>query len=178
MNKSIAIFESFAVVTVIAIFVLSPVNLKAQENPITWSLKLQKPAKPFKPGDRFTVQVIAQIKEGWHLYSMNQSPTGPESTTITLPTGQPFKLSGRIKAPVPQTAFDEFFQIHTSYYDGSVTFTAPLSISSRARTGRHKLKIVVSFQSCSTRLCLPLKTFPLESMIVISAGNPKLKARK
>src|SRR5262245_57091670 len=41
------------------------------ENPITWELKAETPARPLKLGETFTAQLTAQIAAGWHLYSSN-----------------------------------------------------------------------------------------------------------
>src|SRR5262245_17279082 len=64
------------------------------ENPITWRLKAETPARALKLGETFTAQLTAQIAAGWHLYSSNQSPDGPRPTRITMPAEQSFKLAG------------------------------------------------------------------------------------
>jgi tetratricopeptide (TPR) repeat protein len=148
----------------------SPANKQDDENPITWELKAETPARPLKPGETFTAQLTAQIAAGWHLYSAHQSPGGPRPTRITLPAEQSFKLAGEIEAPPPQTAFDENFGFETSFYKNSATFTLPVRVAEDVLQGRHQLRVNAHFQTCNDRLCLPPKTVQLVAAINVAAG--------
>src|SRR5689334_1412362 len=87
------------------------------ENPITWSLAADAPARALKPGEQFTVLLTAKIVEGWHLYSPEQQAGGPIPTRITLPADQPFKLADTIDLPVPRTEIDPNFNLETQFYE-------------------------------------------------------------
>jgi tetratricopeptide (TPR) repeat protein len=140
------------------------------ENPITWRLKAQTPARPLKLGEAFTAQLTAQIAAGWHLYSSNQSPDGPRPTRITLPAEQSFKLAGEIEAPPPQTALDENFGFETSFYENSAMFTLPVRVAEDVQQGRHQLRVNAYFQTCNDSLCLPPKTVQLVAAINVATG--------
>jgi tetratricopeptide (TPR) repeat protein len=140
------------------------------ENPITWRLKAETPARPLKLGETFTAQLTAQIAAGWHLYSSNQSPDGPRPTRITLPAEQSFKLAGEIEAPPPQTALDENFGFETSFYENSATFTLPVRVAEDVQQGSHQLRVNAYFQTCNDRLCLPPKTVQLVAAINVATG--------
>jgi tetratricopeptide (TPR) repeat protein len=140
------------------------------ENPITWRLKAETPARALKLGETFTAQLTAQIAAGWHLYSSNQSPDGPRPTRITLPAEQPFKLAGEIEAPPPQTALDENFGFETSFYENSATFTLPVRVAEDVLQGRNQLRVNAYFQTCNDRLCLPPKTVQLVAAINVTTG--------
>src|SRR5262245_46697072 len=140
------------------------------ENPITWELKAETPARPLKLGETFTAQLTAQIAAGWHLYSSNQSPDGPRPTRITLPAEQSFKLAGEIGAPPPRTALDENFGFETSFYEKSATFTLPVSVAEGVLQGRNQLWVNAYFQTCNDRLCLPPKTVQLLAAINVATG--------
>jgi thiol:disulfide interchange protein DsbD len=145
----------------------------AQNSPITFSIKSHATAKPLKAGETFTVQLVAQIKEGWHLYSINQQAGGPVATRITLPPGQFFKLAGAIIAPSPLTDFDSNFGIETQFYEDSAVFTIPVAIavSDPASVGKQKLQVNVFFQTCNDRFCLPPKTVKLTSAVEVAANS-------
>ncbi|HZS08058.1 MAG TPA: protein-disulfide reductase DsbD N-terminal domain-containing protein [Blastocatellia bacterium] len=132
-----------------------------QLNPIKWSLKADLPAKALRGGDKFTVQLTAEIEEGWHLYSTEEMPQGPKPTRIAFAPNQPFELQ-EIESPAPQKEFDQNFGIETEFYVESVTFTLPAKVKPDAPAGAHKLAVQVRFQTCTESLCLPPKLIKLE----------------
>jgi thiol:disulfide interchange protein DsbD len=145
----------------------------AQNSPITFSIKSRAPATPLKAGDTFTVQLVAQIKEGWHLYSTTQQAGGPAATRITLPPGQYFKLAGAITAPSPLTDLDPNFGIDTQFYEDSAVFTVPVvvAISGPVSVGKQQLQVNVFFQTCNDRFCLPPKTVKLISAVEVATNS-------
>jgi tetratricopeptide (TPR) repeat protein len=140
------------------------------ENPISWELKPETPARPLKLGETFTAQLTAQIAAGWHLYSPDQSPGGPRPTRITLPAEQSFKLAGEMEAPAPQTAFDENFGFETNFYKNSATFTLPVRVAEDVQPGRRQLRVNAYFQTCNDSFCLPPKTVQLVAVINVATG--------
>ena len=66
-------------------------------DPVKWSLQIKTSAVSLKAGDRFVVQLTAQIENGWRLYSTEQVEGGPKPTRITFPAGQPFEKAGEIE---------------------------------------------------------------------------------
>ena len=135
-------------------------------NPIKWSLKADLPAKPLQAGGKFTVQLIAEIEDGWHLYSTEEIPQGPRPTRITLAPSQPFELND-IEAPLPRRELDQNFGIETEFYEHSVTFTLPVRIKAEAASGTHKLTVQVRYQCCTQTLCLPPRLVNLEVEVTI-----------
>jgi DsbC/DsbD-like thiol-disulfide interchange protein len=151
---------------------------RAQEKPITWTLKVNTGAHALKPGDTFNVQATAQIKDGWHVYATNEPRGGPRPTSFALPSDQPFKLNGIVSAPPPHTSFDANFDQPTKFYEQTVTFTLPVLVATDASAGRHQLQVVVAYQSCSQQLCLPVKKVLLVALIEIAPPQVKSNRRK
>lgn len=143
------------------------------DDPIRWSIEPVDSKKPLRPGDRFSVKVIAKIDEGWHLYSLTQAEGGPLPTRITLPDDQPFKLDGNIQSPTPYVAPDPNFGIDTEYYEGTATFILPVGIATNAKPGEIKLLVNAFYQSCNDQICLPPKTVKLETAVEIAASQTK-----
>jgi thiol:disulfide interchange protein DsbD len=157
-----------------ALLISIPVCLAAQSNPVTFAIKSKTQTKQLKPGDKFGVQVIAQIKEGWHLYSTTQQAGGPVATRITLPAGQPFKLAGAIESAAPLTELDPNFGIDTRFYEDSAVFTLPIAVSTSAAPieGKQRLQVNVFFQTCNDKFCLPPRTIKLFSNLDLAANAP------
>ncbi|MBL8204984.1 MAG: protein-disulfide reductase DsbD N-terminal domain-containing protein [Blastocatellia bacterium] len=142
-------------------------NHQVQPNPIKWSLKTT--TQTFQAGAKFTVQLTAQIEEGWHLYALEEIPNGPRPTQITIAPKQPFSLTGTPGFPAPHTKFDENFGVETQFYEKSVTFDLPINITAAAKPGPTKLVVQMRYQVCNEQLCLPLKTVKVEALLKIKS---------
>ena len=143
-------------------------------NPINWSLKSDlatsvQGGTSVKAGDKLTLQLTAEIEEGWHLYSIEEVARGPKPTRITLAPNQPFEL-GDIEAPEPRKALDENFGIQTEFYERSVTFSLPVRVKADAPLGPYKLSVQIRYQCCNDTLCLPPKLLKVEADLIVKAG--------
>ena len=141
----------------------------APPDPVAWKLQ-DTPAKPVKAGARFTVKLVAQIQEGWHLYSMKEVADGPIATRIWLPESQAFQLAGPIKAAEPEAIQDPNFNMEVELYEGEVEFTLPVRITPGAPAGAQNLVVNASYQSCNNKMCLPPKTVKVEAAVTV--GKP------
>jgi thiol:disulfide interchange protein DsbD len=137
----------------------------AAPDPVAWKLD---PVKPVKAGAKFSVRLTAQIQEGWHVYSMKHLDDGPIATRIWLGDGQPFQLTGAIKAAAPQTLQDPALNMEVELYEGAAEFTLPMSVASGTPAGPHNLVVNASYQSCNNRLCLPPKTVKVEVPVTVA----------
>src|ERR1039457_3857476 len=89
----------------------------APADPVAW--KLQNPsAAPVKAGARFHVKWLAEVQEGWHLYSLKPMAEGPIPTRIWIAEGQPFSLAGVVQSPDPQVMQDPSFGMEVELYEG------------------------------------------------------------
>jgi thiol:disulfide interchange protein DsbD len=137
----------------------------APADPVAW--KLNPPVAPVKPGGRFTVKLLAEVQEGWHLYSLKPMAEGPIPTRIWIAEGQPFALAGAIQSPDPQVMQDASFGMEVELYEGEAVFTLPVRVASGASPGAQKLVVSASYQSCNNRLCLPPKTVRVEVAMTV-----------
>jgi thiol-disulfide isomerase/thioredoxin len=136
-----------------------------EPNPVKWSIKTNV-SGPVHTGDRFVVELTAQIEKGWHLYSTERVEGGPTPTRITIPSGQSIELAGEIDAPAPHSSYDPNFQLAIDYYDGSVPFTIPVRALANSLTS---LRVQVRYQTCTQTICLAPKLLEVETKIQ-SAG--------
>ena len=155
-------FQILGVVLLAALSLIFFVSgLIAQPTPVRWSIKADPSAKTLKAVSKFSVQVTAQIAEGWYFYSITQPKGGPIRTTFSMPKVQPFRLVGTIKGPKPKIKFDDNFDINVESYEGSAVFMVPVRVV-RAKPGKQKLHVSVRFQACNGEICLSPRTDNLE----------------
>jgi thiol:disulfide interchange protein DsbD len=138
----------------------------APADPVAWKLQ-DAPAKPVKPSARFTVKLVAQIQEGWHLYSMKHVEDGPVATRIWLADGQEFQLADSIRSSPPETLQDASFNMEVELYEGEASFVLPLKVAAGAPAGVQTLAVNASYQSCNNRICLPPKTVKVEAAVTV-----------
>jgi thiol:disulfide interchange protein DsbD len=147
-------FKTFAL---IAIFVAAAL---AQE-PSHWGLSSAASGKSIKTGESISVQLKAQIDDGWHLYALDQPSGGPIPTTIKITDGSPFSITGQISAPKPTIGKDQNFvadgkPLETKFFEHEVTFGITATASSE--TSADAFAVNVRFQLCNDTFCLPPKT--------------------
>ena len=145
---------------------LAALLMAAPPDPVAW--KLNPPAAPVKAGTRFNAKLLADVQDGWHLYSLKPMAEGPIPTRIWIPDGQPFTLAGAIQAPDPQVMQDPSFGMEVELYEGEAVFTLPVRVAAGAPSGAQKLVVSASYQSCNNKLCLPPKTVKVEVPVTIA----------
>jgi DsbC/DsbD-like thiol-disulfide interchange protein len=139
----------------------------APADPVAWKAE-EAPAKPVKPGARFTLRLVAKIQPGWHLYSMKPMEDGPVPTRIWLADGQPFQLAGPVKGDEPQTLQDPTLKMEVEQYEGTAGFAVPVKIAAGAAPGTQNLAVNATFQSCNNKMCLPPKTIAVDVPVTIA----------
>jgi thiol:disulfide interchange protein DsbD len=139
----------------------------APADPVAWKLQPLPPSL-LKPGARFTVNLSAEIQEGWHLYSLKPMEEGPIPTRIWMPEGQPFALAGAVRAPEPRVMRDASFGLEVELYEGEAVFALPVKIAPGAAPGVQMLVVSASYQTCNNKICLPPKTVKIETPFSIA----------
>ncbi len=147
-----------------AVTVASATLAAAQEAPVT--LSASAAAAQVKPGGEFEVTLVARIAEGWHLYSLTQSPP-PVATTIQLAPGQPFEISGEIEGPAPVLAEDPQSGETVEFYDGDASFLIPVKAGASAPEGKGTLRVQFRYQACNDSICLRPTTLTVDVPVQI-----------
>lgn len=124
----------------------------ASERPVHWALHGVQPAA--RAGERFEVRVDASIDPGWHLYALEEPQGGPIPTEIGIAEGDPASLL-RVDSPPPRRLLDSGFQVVTAYFEDAAQFTLRLRADRAATAGGHALHVLVRYQACNDRMCLP-----------------------
>jgi DsbC/DsbD-like thiol-disulfide interchange protein len=126
-------------------------------DPIRWSLAQAAP-RPVARGSMIEVKLNAEIRQGWHLYSIGQPSGGPIATEISLPGGQPFTFAKPIAAPKPHVVFDPGFNMRVELYTDTASFVLPIKVAATAPAGSQTLTVEARYQSCNDDVCLPPRT--------------------
>jgi thiol:disulfide interchange protein DsbD len=148
---------------VLAAFALSA----AEPDPVDWKL-VDGPPHAIKPGSKFTVRLVAQVHQGWHMYSLKPAAEGPVPTKVWVPDGQSFLTAGIIKASDPQLVQDPSFNMEVETYEGEASFTIPLRVAVSTNAGSQVLLVNASYQSCNNKICLPPKTVKVSLPIEVT----------
>jgi DsbC/DsbD-like thiol-disulfide interchange protein len=135
------------------------------ENPVAWTAAAS--AKSAAAGSTIRVKLTAEIQPGWHLYSLDQPPGGPNATEIWVGDGQPFEAAGDVKAPKPHVIFDPNFSMQVGLYTGRTEFEVPVKVAAGTSSGRHAVAIDARYQCCSDRLCLPPRTITAQADVEV-----------
>jgi hypothetical protein len=149
------------------IFASLPFCISLQANaavnpPVQWHVKAA-PGKAVRAGAKFTVTISGQLDPGWHLYALEEPQGGPVATEVALSDGDPADLI-RVEEGKPKILPDPLFQKPTGFFEGSADFTLHLQVAKGATAGPGTLHILVRYQSCNDRVCLPphTDTVPVE----------------
>lgn len=124
-------------------FVLLSFGLFSQ-NKVEWSVSFDSESQ--------SIKFVAEIEEGWHLYSQNiNEGIGPVPTTFTFnPDKKTYKLLGKTTEPTPKTEYDPNFDGELSYFAGTVEFVQKLKIKSA-----EEISGKITFMVCNDEMCIP-----------------------
>ena len=116
--------------------------------------------------------VTATLEEGWHLYSLEQKPGGPQATKINVAADSPLKLAGPFRpdtAPHKRTIKDVpgWNGLVVEEHAGTVTWRAPLAANPDGKAA--ELRGSVSLQLCRDNACTPPETIAFTAAAV---GEP------
>lgn len=111
--------------------------------------------------------VTATLEEGWHLYSLEQKPGGPQPTKITVAADSPLKLAGPFRpdaAPHKRTIKDVpgWNGLVVEEHAGTVTWRAPLARNPDGKAA--EVHGSVSLQLCRDNACTPPETIPFTAV--------------
>jgi len=112
-------------------------------------------------GGDATVEVSAQIQEGWHVYAPGQAPGGPTPLRVTLDNDHIATLAGPVSCTTPQKKHDPSFDLDTLFFVHSLHLHVPVHLVD-STPGARVIPVSVRFQICSERECQPPATVHLD----------------
>ena len=140
-----------------------PAFAAAPKPVVAWKV-IRAPIKPVSRGARFNVVITGAIDPGWHIYALNEPEGGPSATEISLAEGDAAHLL-HVDQARPQSWLDPAFRQRTTLFRDKAEFTLALQTASPSPSGVIPLHVLVRYQACSARLCLPPHTDQVEMAI-------------
>ena len=97
------------------------------------------------------LQFIANLDQGWHLYSQYTDPTGPIAISFEFTPSKDYKLIGKVQEPKPHEEYDNDFKCTVRSFSGKVVFRQKI-----ARTTAKDFKVngTFSYQLCNDGSCI------------------------
>lgn len=132
---------------------------------VQWRLK-SAPERAVRAGAAILVTVTGVPDAGWHLYALEEPDGGPVATEVALAEGDPADLL-RVEEGRPKVLPDATFGKPTGFFDGPADFVLHLRIAKGATAGATGLHVLVRYQSCNDRVCLPPHTETIAVPLVI-----------
>ncbi len=139
-----------------------------------------EPGPQTEDGQRSNVlAVTATLEEGWHLYSLEQKPGGPQATKINLAADTPLKLAGPFRPDAPphkRTIKDVpgWNGLVVEEHAGTVTWRAPLAANPAGKAA--EVRGTVSLQLCRDNACTPPETIPFTAVVSGEAATAIVSA--
>jgi hypothetical protein len=126
---------------------------------VRWAASMLSPTSVTHGSDA-TVELSADIQEGWHVYALKQRPGGPTALRVTLDDNDVARLAGVPLGTTPEKRHDPSFDLETQFYSRSFVLRLPVRVKQPA-AGRRLIPVSVLFQTCSDRECQPPRTVHL-----------------
>jgi len=137
--------------------------------------------EPGPQGGPEVLAVTATLEEGWHLYSVDQKPGGPQATRIVVAADSPRRVAGRFvpdEPPHRRTIKDVpgWNGLVVEEHSGTVTWRAPLEPAAAGAAGGAAVKGTVSLQLCRDNACTPPETIPFVAALGVAVPAPFVAA--
>ena len=132
-----------------------------------------EPGPQTESGQHSNVLIVtATLEEGWHLYSLDQKPGGPQATKINLAADSPLKLAGPFRPDAPphkRTIKDVpgWNGLVVEEHAGTVTWRASLAANPAGKAA--EVRGSVSLQLCRDNACTPPETIPFTAAVSAEA---------
>ena len=168
--------RSGAIVCVMAAALISAARLLPQ---IPAARDVVKPAtyasfEPVARGKKMEIAVVMKIRDGYHVNAREttfdyliptdlkaDAPTGFKTGAVSYPKGTLHKFNFTKDKPL-------------NVYTDTVVLRLPVSVDANAPLGEQHIALKLHYQACSTDVCLPPTTLPVDAVIHVSAkeSNP------
>ncbi|MGD0655040.1 MAG: thioredoxin family protein [Thermoguttaceae bacterium] len=119
--------------------------------------------------------ITAEIKQGWHIYSITQAPGGPIRTKIQLAQSPQYRLADEFQSqprPKKEKEPDAFGDLAIESHSGTVTWYAPLELAAGADPARLRIDGKVSFQACDANSCIPPRDIAFSALLGVGIKLP------
>ena len=129
---------------------------------------------PAGRGSSFQIAVVMKIRPGFHVNAREKSEDYLIATDLKaeLPAG--FN-SSEVVYPKGKLETFTFSKKPLNVYQGTVILRMPVTALANAPLGEQHIPLKLRYQACSTELCLPPVTIPLDAVVNIAPSASAAK---
>ena len=121
------------------------------QNPVKWSFT----SKKISTG-KYEIHLIANIDNGWHIYSQTTPDGGPVPTTISFSKNPLLTLDSIAKEVGKLEQHNEpLFGVDVKQFSNKVDFVQTVTLKANVKTNAIG---TIKFMVCNDKQCLPPKT--------------------
>jgi hypothetical protein len=146
-----------------------PPGASPAEEFVTWTISA--PTSALRPGSRLTLTLSGVVRDGWHVYSLEQLPDGPTPLRVSLDPTEVATAQGAPSGSPAIKAIEPGINLETQYYARPFTVTLPVRVGSLASPGQQRIPVSVRFQTCNGRICHAPKTVRLSALINVQPAE-------
>ena len=130
---------------------------------------------PAGRGSAFQIAVVMKIRPGFHVNAREKSDEYLIATDLKaeLPAGF---SSGDVSYPKGKLEKFTFSQKPLNVYQDTVILRLPVTALANAPLGEQHIPLKLRYQACSTELCLPPVTIPLNAVLNVAASASAAKS--
>jgi thiol:disulfide interchange protein DsbD len=139
--------------------------------PVVWAVSAS-PGTAAKTAGLLTLDLDAQVAEGWHVYGLHQVDGGPSPLRITVDEQGVVQTAGSPTGTVPTRRRDASFGLDTELYLHPFSLHVPVQVKPHTAPGSQQIAVNVRFQACNDHVCLPPKTVRLTVPVQIQSDMP------
>ncbi len=136
----------------IAVAFVASIASAQMANPVSWTFTSKKLSEGV-----YEVQLIANLQQGWHLYSQTQPKDAiAQPTSFAFNKNPLVEIDGKVKESGKLEKFtDKELGISANQYSKQVSFVQRIKLKGKAKSN---VGGTVTFQTCDDKKCLPPKT--------------------
>ncbi len=124
---------------------------------------------PVGRGSSFQIAVVMKIRTGFHVNAREKSEEYLIATDLKsdLPAGF---SSGDVAYPKGRLEKFAFSKTPLNVYQDTVVLRMPVTALTNAPLGEQHIPLKLRYQACSTEICLPPVTIPLDAIVNVAAS--------
>lgn len=123
-------------------------------------------------GGQFKIVAELKIRSGFHINAREKSEDYLIATDLhaTAPAG--FQL-GEVSYPKGALHTFTFSKKPLNVYEGTIMLDLPVTVLASATLGSQHIALKLRYQACSTEICLPPVTIPLDASIQVEGSSAR-----
>lgn len=131
--------------------------------------------EPAGRGGSFQIAVVMNIRPGFHVNAREKSEEYLIATDLKaqLPSGF---TGGEVVYPKGKLETFTFSKKPLNVYQGKVVLLLPVNTLATAPLGEQHIPLKLRYQACSTEVCLPPTTLPLDATVNIAASASEARS--